>query len=139
MNTQAGIAAAPNSTPQPIGAFSAQPEPHLRRDCQHLHSMHEVLQPAIEVMSALVCSTSHVTDEERSNFDEVLCSTHSLPVFMRGEYGWMFYIENIDEGDFQELSEGLRGAIRYAQRLGFSWLRLDRDAQALAEIVTYDW
>lgn len=100
----------------------------------------EVNGHGIEVMTALVASTGHVTAEE----NDMLCLQQDCPgenlsVAMEGEYGWTFYIGDGVSDYARGLSEGFAGAINYARSLGFDWLRLDSDAPSLPGVTTYEW
>lgn len=60
----------------------------------------------------------------------------------RGEYGWLICISSSRDPvipEISRLSAGLAGAIRLAQKLGCAYLLLDRDADPIEGVRTYDW
>jgi len=88
-------------------------------------------------MTALVCSTDHLTRAERKTLDQGRRVNATLTDAMRWEYGYCLFIGSSDENRTKGLSEGFAGAIRCAHALGLHWLRLDQDADPLPGVPTY--
>jgi hypothetical protein len=91
-------------------------------------------QKIAEVHSILVASTAHVTAREAQSLTD-----HG---YCRGEIGWFFYVGQNgppDLADLESLSGGLGAVVRQAQERGCHYVLLDRDANPLSGIPTYDW
>jgi hypothetical protein len=87
-----------------------------------------------EVHSVLVTCTAHVTVQEAQALTD-----HG---YSRGEYGWLIYVGRHNAPvlpELEPLNEGLRGVIREAHARGCLYVLLDRDADPLSGIATYDW
>ena len=62
--------------------------------------------------------------------------------YSRGEYGWLFYVGQPGEPILSEIepaSAGLAEVICRARQEGCPYVLLDRDADTLADVPTYDW
>jgi hypothetical protein len=87
-----------------------------------------------EVHTLFVASTSHVTPQEGQALTD-----HN---YARGEYGWFFYVGPRGGSvlpEFDSLSQGLSEVVRQARARGCFYVLLDRDANPLNGIPTYDW
>jgi hypothetical protein len=88
----------------------------------------------VEVHSLLVASTAHVTPQEAQALTD-----HN---YGRGEWGWFFYVGPRGGSVLPELdglSNGLSEVVRQARARGCFYVLLDRDANPLKGIPTYDW
>lgn len=88
----------------------------------------------MEIAKMLIASTAHVTDRERATLDE--------NGYSRGEYGWLIYTGEPGDSvlpEFDELSPGLTGVLEAARRTDCRYVLLDRDADELAGVPTYNW
>ena len=87
------------------------------------------------VVSMLIVSSAHVTAEEA----EVLNACR----YGHGAYGWLLYVaDGADEALPAEIhapSEGLLRAVEFAISHQCSYLLLDRDADKLPGVTSYDW
>ena len=87
-----------------------------------------------EIHSLLVASTSHVTAEEAQAL-----TGHG---YSRGESGFFFYVGQREDSalaEIEPLSDGLAGVVRYARELRCLYVLLDRDAEAITQVTTYEW
>lgn len=87
-----------------------------------------------EVHSLLVASTAHVTPQEAQAL-----TVHN---YARGECGWFFYVGPRGSSVLPELgslSDGLGEVVRRARARGYFYVLLDRDADPLDGVPTYDW
>jgi len=93
----------------------------------------EKMKPALEIGKILVATTAHVTWEEAQYLD--------ANGYSRGEYGWFLHVgaEDHPVAGIEHPSPGLAGIIETAQRAGCVYLLLDRDADAVEGVPTYDW
>lgn len=97
-----------------------------------------------EVRRMMVCSTSHVdlldaqwlTEQAEATVDHQKAG-HPEPKFPVGAtvYGWFFRAPPSD-ADFPEF---LRGIIEAARNAGCDYVMLDRDAEELDGVPTFDW
>jgi hypothetical protein len=87
-----------------------------------------------EVHSLLVASTAHVTPQEAQALTD-----HN---YGRDEWGWFFYVGPRGGSVLPELdplSNGLSEVVRQARVRGCFYVLLDRDADPLHGVPTYDW
>lgn len=94
------------------------------------------LRQRFEIERILVATTAHITREEARKLD--------LGNYSRGDTGWLIYVNHPSDyrsqiPEISQPSEGLAGAIAQARALGCAYLLLDRDADALEGVPTYDW
>jgi len=92
-----------------------------------------------QIEKMLVISTAHVTKETATALDRRGATMGGLLSYPHGEYGWMFYIAYVEKVDEDIVPDELMAAARYAQGLGCTWLLLDRDAGAIADLPTWEW
>jgi hypothetical protein len=93
----------------------------------------EVEANPAEMHSVLVASTAHVTVQEAQVLTE--------RGYSRGEYGWLLCVGLRGISVVPELeaaSEGLSGVIRQARARGCRYVLLDRDADPLNGVPTYN-
>lgn len=91
-------------------------------------------RPYVETSLVAVVSTAHVTREEAKILD-----AHG---YRRGPTGWFLYVDASGMPVIPEIpnpSEGLAGAIEIARERGCHYLLLDRDAEIIEGVKTYDW
>ena len=91
----------------------------------------------------LELSSSHITEA-----DALLLSSkdgrNNTTLIYENEYGWLLYrpsVSYVDEG-FTDigLSEAFKDALVYAfMELKVDFLRIDRDAEAIRSLPTFDW
>lgn len=91
----------------------------------------------IETLSMPVISTAHITEEEANQ------AHGGYPAYaMVGEYGFIVYIaqdpNEWNEGDLERFP-ALADCARWAQKLGYEWIRFDRDAETVPYLKTYEW
>jgi hypothetical protein len=89
------------------------------------------MQP--EIHQLLVTSTAHVTADEA----KVLTAQCN-----RNKYGWFFYIGSGEDEVFLPIvqpSPGLDGVIHHARTHGCVYVLLDRDADKLPNVPSYEW
>lgn len=85
----------------------------------------------VEIQQLLVASTAHVTAGER----EILDSQGTY-----GEYGWLLPVmSDLSVSNIDQPSAGLLGALKAARVYGCAYLLLDRDADPIDGVTTYDW
>jgi hypothetical protein len=86
-----------------------------------------------EIANLIVASTSHVTRQEAEYLD--------ANGYSRGEYGWFLHVAKGDQpvAGIEHPSPGLAGVIEAAREAGCVYLLLDRDADAVAGVPTYNW
>jgi len=87
-----------------------------------------------EIQLLLVTSTSHVTDQEAQALTD-----HG---YSRDQSGWFFYVGGEDHDASPEIarkSRGLFAVILCARVNGCHYVLLDRDAETLTGVPTYDW
>lgn len=90
--------------------------------------------PIPEICELLIASTAHVTAREAQRLTE--------QGYARGECGWFFHLEAEGEavlGEIEPLSDGLLGVIRCACERGCQYVLLDRDANFVSGVTTYEW
>lgn len=79
----------------------------------------------------LVLSTGNLTFETCNHW--FAQSEHA--VFEKGDYGWFVYVG--EPGD--DFPDDLRACMEIARQRGCCWIMFDRDAEASAELPSYDW
>jgi len=88
----------------------------------------------LEIDRVLVCSTSHLTQEDSQNlFDEAT----DLVVYTMGEYGWMILACPLENE--QNHSANLEKLLEFARKKKCDWIRFDRDAEELEGFETFSW
>lgn len=90
------------------------------------------------IVSMLVLSTAHVSNETARKLDDDCAGVHSilLPVvYPKGEYGWIIPIYDIPEGCPADLAH----VLRYAMDRGCAWLMFDNDAADVNGLPLFDW
>ena len=89
----------------------------------------------------LTVSTAHISAET----DEKLCNGDmdeaGMSVYEKGEFGWFLFVDPVVECFWykEKIPEDLMSCIRLAQANHCEWLCLDRDAEILSELPTYEW
>jgi hypothetical protein len=87
-----------------------------------------------EIQQLLVTTTSHVTDQEAQALTD-----HG---YSRDQYGWFFYAGGETHYVLPEIvrrSRGLFAVILCARVNACDYVLLDRDAETLPGVPTYDW
>lgn len=91
---------------------------------------------SLEIDRVLVCSTSHITAEDnQSLFDEET----GLVVYEMGEYGWLILARPIDASEPRKHSDTLEKLLAFTRKHRCDWLRLDRDANEIEGLETFEW
>lgn len=94
--------------------------------------------PAYEVMTLPVLGTAHITQAAGEILNDPSALPQGLIVVPWLEYGWILYFT--DELRFESLPEGsLYSVLKWAKDAGYSGVRLDRDADTIAELAVFDW
>lgn len=94
----------------------------------------------LEIDRTLVCTTSHITAEDNQQlFDEET----NLVVYSMDEYGYMIWTGgNTFQLYMQEaknISDSFRILLTFAKQQKCEWLRLDRDAEEIEGLETFEW
>lgn len=86
---------------------------------------------------ALVLSTAHIT--ERTS--EILTSDaiDGLVAYPKGEYGFFVYVPEESSEGISDCPKDLMACIEAAKERGCEWLMLERDAETMETLPTYDW
>ena len=101
--------------------------------------------PISDIETILTISTAHVTPE---TIDALNNEEDRMPItFRKGDYGYLIYLgnepsdtsEEFDGEDVEERPADLVRLMTIGREHGYTWLCLDRDADALAGVPTYDW
>jgi hypothetical protein len=109
--------------------------------------MNEKHSPFIKTV---VLSTAHIEPVTSKllleHCEENAVDTLSLIVFQKSVYGFFIVVpdnpadpENTDPIDLSELPKDLMGILEYAWENLCEWVMLDRDAEIIEELPTYDW
>ena len=80
-------------------------------------------------------STAHISQETSKILAENSPDNYILSIPF--EYGWIVYANELFEGD--KKPEDLRTVIKYAQRKGCEWIKLDSDGDLVPELPEYEW
>jgi hypothetical protein len=107
---------------------------------------------SIETMMCL--STGHVTREtaealeqwvENQSYSDPNERPHDTPewvddliAYPHGEYGWMICVVGFTDGP-EGPPEDMLYCIEHAKNSGCDWLLLDRDAELIDELPSFDW
>jgi len=101
----------------------------------------------LETPRMLVLSTGHVTRGTARDLEDY-CNPGTLgehrprtvPIaFAKGEYGWIIAILPDREEDFARWTDDLLAIRKLAIEAGCTWIMLDRDADTVEGLPTYDW
>ena len=87
-----------------------------------------------EICPLLIASTTHVTADEAQIPSD---NGHS-----RGEYGWFLYVGQPGDAVLTEIapvSDGLAAVVSRTQQVRCPYVLLNRDAETLPGVPTYDW
>lgn len=100
----------------------------------------------LETPRMLVLSTAHITEETSECLDNsAISSEQRVPLhFAKGEYGFLIPIIPFEPGDVEdrerwEAYPDLAAIRAVAEAAGCSWIMLDRDADTVDGLSTYDW
>jgi hypothetical protein len=94
----------------------------------------------MEIAKHLVLSTAHITETTSQLFDiwaDLSPLQRPLDVAST-DYGWFVSIRRNPNAD-QEVPPELLAAVVFAGKQGCAWLLLDRDADTIPELQTFDW
>ena len=89
------------------------------------------------IESALVLSTAHITEQTSALLTSD--AIDGLAVYPKGEYGFFVYVPEESSEDISDCPKDLMACIEAAKERGCEWLMLDRDAETLEALPTYDW
>lgn len=85
-------------------------------------------------------STAHISEETAAKIQhEVELNEMMLSVYEKDGYGWWIYLGNIDSMSVWRIPDDLLNLICLAIKNGCDWLCLDRDAEIIEELTTFDW
>lgn len=85
-------------------------------------------------------STAHISEETAAKIQhEVEPNEMMLSVYEKDGYGWWIYLGNIDSTSVWRIPDDLWNLICLAIKNGCDWLCLDRDAEIIEELPTFDW
>ncbi|BCM87786.1 hypothetical protein [Methylobacterium indicum] len=104
-------------------------------------SVPSVEQPVLETPKMLVLRTSHVERRTSLRLDKVLSSKGPI-CFNKGEYGWFIPIipwNEMDQAERANWTPDLMAIRRLAENNGCTWIMLDRDADTIDVLTTYEW
>lgn len=92
---------------------------------------------ALEIDRTLVCSTSHLTQEDsQALFNE----STDLVVYIMDEYGWMILARPLEkEQGEQNHSDNLEKLLEFARKNDCDWIRFDCDADEIEGMDTFEW
>ena len=101
--------------------------------------MERLKMSELEVVKTLVVSTAHTTEKDNLRLERESDLVH----YELGEYGWLIYVNKqiLDEypDALKAYSYGFKQVVLLAQEKGCDYLRLDRDANTVDGLVTYNW
>ncbi len=89
----------------------------------------------------LVISTSHIQPATADLLDQWAPMTpEKRPLGVaEAEHGWFVLTDPLDGAEREMISEVLWAAISFARAQGCRWLLLDRDAETVEHLETFDW
>ena len=90
----------------------------------------------LDIAKVLTISTSHIKKETAALLDDKSWDG-GISVFEKGEFGWWIYIPSYYSGE--NIPQDLNDCILLARKHGCEWLCLDRDAEELDFLKTYEW
>lgn len=93
----------------------------------------------IELMRVPVISSRHVTAECADWLDEVTGQPDSALCGFKGGYGWILFVGEDPLGPDCPHVDVLNPIFTWAKFRGYSWVRLDADADTTQGVPTYDW
>lgn len=92
------------------------------------------------IENMLVTSITSVSEETANLLDNAYTSVLSGIVrYAKDEYGWFVFVPPSPVIDELNLPDDLRRLLHYARDLQCDWVMLDRDAEAIDALPTYDW
>lgn len=97
-----------------------------------------------EVLCVPVISTAHVTEADMERLTDAIRSD-SIPGAAYAEGAWVWVPSSPDrvgEDDDEETYEGMPSVlrvVRWARKQGFHFVRLDRDADEVSDLPSYEW
>lgn len=90
----------------------------------------------VELPLMLVLSTAHITKATAGLFE---MKTDDIPIHHdKGEYGWVIPLKTGVPLP-HTIPADLRGVLAYAESLGASWVMLDRDAETIDALPSWNW
>lgn len=99
----------------------------------------------IEIVSMLIAGTCNISESDN---DKLTTKTDLVPLaYDKIEYGYLFWVPDDDgiredlEGQLKKAgySPGLHALLEKANELGCRYLYLDRDAEPVEGLPTFDW
>lgn len=88
----------------------------------------------VEVQKMLVLSTAHISRETALYLDNYQSIGYS-----KDEYGWFIPITDVDTQYRNGWPDDLWAIRKFAIAHGCSWIMLDRDADTIDGLETWDW
>ena len=93
----------------------------------------------LETPRMLVLSTAHVTKETALRF-QGNWRNELPPFYAKGEYGWIIPLQSDGNGEERwQYCSDLLMIRRLAEANGCTWVMLDRDADVVDALPSYDW
>lgn len=91
----------------------------------------------------LELSTAHITEQTAEWIDDnlvfqntnILGTDMNIIAYQKGDYGWFIPLGQ----DFDLVPADLKQVIEKAKQLKCDWIMLDRDAETVDGLRTYDW
>ena len=99
-----------------------------------------------ELEKVLTISTAHITEATSELLDAN--EARDTVSYTKDEYGWLVYVpeamaptpgNNEGEDPSENRPMDLHACMLFACKLGCTWLMLDRDAEQIDELTTYEW
>jgi len=115
--------------------------PHCeeRNNIPHTSTPRQV--PDLEISKVLTLCTSHIT---KGDNDLMIAKPMAGPVvYYDFEYGWWIYVNKNPQPVKNFVGRGLSGALptllEFARAHDCQWIKLDRDADPIDALPTYEW
>lgn len=86
------------------------------------------------IEKALTLSTAHITEETARWLDT---NPDRFVIYPKKNYGWFISVGELE--DFEGIPSDLVFLIGYAMGSDCCWIQLDRDAETIMELPTFDW
>lgn len=121
--------------------FEAHEDEYLWTECICVEGPDTASSSPLRIGRHLVISTSHIMPATADLLDQwapMLPESRPIGVAESG-YGWFVLTDPLDGEALAILPPELRAAIEFSHRQGCRWLLLDRDADCIDELETFDW
>ena len=100
-------------------------------------SSRESVEMSKSIERMLVLSTAHITQQT----SELLAADAmgELVVYPKNGYGFFVLVPTEESQTVSDCTEDLQACMALAKESGCQWLMLDRDAETIETLPTYDW